>query len=205
MGRFSFHVVRIRPGALLAALLVTLLVVGAIAYGLIVRFAVPRATGDHDGDAPVGGEALPATTIPLGVPAPDFSLPTPDGAVVELATYEGRPVVLLFWATWCPDCARDLPRVERVFRDWKTTAAAEAQPELLAVNIMESAHDVSAFAQEHDLPWTFLLDGDAAVSDAYFVRITPTVYLVDGDGIVRARLLGPVDEDTFAARLRSLL
>ena len=67
--------------------------------------------------AGVGWQRLRAPARPEGPPW-DQRFPTPDGAELEMAAFHGRPLVLNFWATWCPPCIKELPELERFHREW---------------------------------------------------------------------------------------
>ena len=56
--------------------------------------------------------------IKSGVKAPDFQLMSPDGKPVRLSDYRGKYIVLDFWASWCPDCLRDIPDVQNMYRKY---------------------------------------------------------------------------------------
>ena len=71
-----------------------------------------------------------------GTEAPDFTLPSPDGSRHSLSSLRGSYVVLDFWASWCPDCRKDIPEMKRLHAEWareecysdpqKSAAVAEA-------------------------------------------------------------------------------
>ena len=69
--------------------------------------------------AAAGGvwQRLRAPARPEGPPW-DQRFPTPDGAELDMAAFHGRPLVLNFWATWCPPCIKELPELERFHREW---------------------------------------------------------------------------------------
>ena len=62
-------------------------------------------------------QSLRAPVRPVGPPW-DQRFPTPDGAELDMAAFHGRPLVLNFWATWCPPCIKELPELERFHREW---------------------------------------------------------------------------------------
>ncbi|MGI9153617.1 MAG: TlpA family protein disulfide reductase, partial [Rubrivivax sp.] len=66
--------------------------------------------------AGVGWQRLRAPARPEGPPW-DQRFPTPDGAELDMAAFHGRPLVLNFWATWCPPCIKELPELERFHRE----------------------------------------------------------------------------------------
>lgn len=134
-----------------------------------------------------------------GEAAPDFSLPATDGATVRLSDLRGRPVLLNFWATWCAPCRHELPLLQ---------AAQQPQGEglvVLGINVRESPDKVSAFASELDLELPLLLDRDGRVGDAYRVYGLPTSLLVDRDGLIAARHVGPLDAATLDGYLAPVL
>lgn len=249
MARVSFHVIHRRT--ILAAAFVILLLAAAVAaavYGTAQSRWETMSTVFWRGvmfgrsflAALPSSEAVPVTALPLHRPAPPFTLTDTTGRTVDLTSFIGRPVVLVFWAAWCPDCAsqmRALASVHSYYRSRSDGAqatpgqddrsdGAQAAPgqddrsdaaqgvrgqgdaegvAIVAVNLMEDAGTVRKFTEQHLIPFPMLLDPDAAVSNAYLVRITPTIILIDKDGIVRDRLFGLIDRDTIIARVEGLL
>lgn len=124
------------------------------------------------------------TTRPIGPgvgqQAPPFSLPTLDDAEVALESYRGRPVLLHFWASWCPPCREEWPA-------WQTFASSPAAAGIviLAVNVEESPEVVRQFLGEDRPPFPVLLDSDGQVNARYHIRALPMTFLIDAEGIVR--------------------
>jgi peroxiredoxin len=168
-------------------LLVALLVVGA---GWIWANRAPTAETRT-------GDALPPAPA-VGHPAPDFTLTTLTGETFTLSELRGKPVVLNFWATWCPPCRAELPELE---------AAAErhdGEIVIAGVNQAEATDQVREFAEAMDLGFVIPLDVDAQVSREYGARSLPTTFFIDREGIIRQIQIGPVTEATLAQLLRSV-
>lgn len=132
------------------------------------------------------GEDSWAAGDPPRAIAPAFSLPDAHGKTVSLKSFRGEPVLLNFWATWCPPCLSELPVLE---------AAAKEKPHCLHVlGITESVESPAAltqFAKEHQLSYPLLIDGNQ-VAGLYGVRAHPYSVLVDGEGRTVQTFLGPV-------------
>ena len=62
--------------------------------------------------------------LKAGTGVPDFALPTPDGDTLHLSDFHGQWVVMDFWASWCPDCRRDLPEVLRLYETYAPSGVA---------------------------------------------------------------------------------
>ena len=171
-------------------LLVTLLLVG-ITWAWINR--VPGGSAE--------AAALPPAPA-LGHPAPDFTLPVAASAgsssEFTLSSLRGKPVVLNFWATWCPPCRAELPEL--------SAASQRLQGEVViaGVNQAEARTDVEAFAQKLGLGFTIPLDEAAQASQAYGVRSLPTTFFIDRSGIIRHIQVGPLTEATLAQHLKSI-
>ncbi|HLT59358.1 MAG TPA: TlpA disulfide reductase family protein [Limnochordales bacterium] len=193
MARVGFHVIRVRTVLRWAAVIGIALAAGLLLYGLAAGFRHPAA---HPG-------LIPVAALPLDQPAPDFALTAWDGRTIQLAALKGQPVVLVFWTTWCPGCREGLAALEAVYRQFRETHGLA----VLAVNIMETPEAVEAFLAQKRPGWSFpvLLDRDGAVSEAYRIRIAPSVMFIDKDGLLRDRLLGEFSQDLLAARLQPLL
>lgn len=121
--------------------------------------------------------------------APEFSLPTLDGAPVSLSAYRGKVVMVHFWATWCPPCVEELPTLERLYR-----AFFGRDFEVLAVSVDEGGTGaVRQFLQKNRFVLPVLLNPDQSVSRAYGTFKFPESYLVDREGIVRRKIIGAAD------------
>ena len=150
-----------------------------------------------------------------GQPAPAFDAPEHLGATVpSLDELKGNVVILFFWAHWCPDCKAQGPAIERVLAKYRSqgvrvvaptqrygyiTSGQDAPPDL------ELAH----IGRVLDQSYPFLRDEGVPVSDAvhkrYGVSTTPTMGLVDREGIVRLYRPGQMTEEELDAAVRELL
>lgn len=176
----------------------------AIAFLLISTLFV--AGCDTQGDAPGQGNAsAPATTAAAGAtdaaemrgtldrshagtPAPDAEFESPEGAPVRLADFQGTPVLLNLWATWCAPCVAEMPTLD-----------ALAQREGAALHVLtvsqdlEGADKVAPFFEKASFaalkPW---LDDEASLSIHYKSNL-PTTVLYDAEGREVWRMLGGMD------------
>ncbi|OMP68283.1 redoxin domain-containing protein [Domibacillus epiphyticus] len=128
------------------------------------------------------------TGIEQGEKAPDFTLKTIDGKEVNLSDYEGKKVLINFWATWCPPCKAEMPHMQSFY---------DGEPEnveILAVNLEEKEAKVSEFVKQYELTFPILLDEEGSVGETYEVYTIPTTYLLNEDGTVNQKIIGPMDE-----------
>jgi peroxiredoxin len=148
----------------------------------------------------------PRTPAPLtrGSQAPDFSLPglADAAAPAPLSALRGRVVLLNFWATWCKPCEDEMPAMQRLH-----TALAGSEFDLLAVSVDAEDADVLAFRDRLDLSFPILLDPERRISHLYQVFRYPESLLIDRDGVVVERYVGPRDwdEPLYLERIRALL
>ncbi len=133
-----------------------------------------------------------------GSPAPDFTLQTLDGETITLSDLRGQPVVINFWATWCPPCRAEIPALDAVYR------AQGGDVVILGVDVQESPATVAAFAAEYDMSYPVPLDPDAEVARLYRVRAFPTTVFVDADGVVRHVVTGALNEALLYTRLTEI-
>ncbi len=110
--------------------------------------------------------------------APSFELADPAGAIVSFpAAARNRPSIILFWATWCPYCKALMPLLENVRQDFSDVGV-----EVFALNVWEDGDPVSRI-DEGGFDFRLLLDADS-VADAYDVRGTPGLFVVNSEGII---------------------
>jgi peroxiredoxin len=141
--------------------------------------------------------------IGRGSPAPPFRLERlGGGAPVDLDALRGRVVLINFWATWCKPCEDEMPAMERLYRQ-----LAGQGLELLAVSVDDEPEVVQAFASRLQLTFPILMDPDERVARSYQTFRYPETLLVDREGVVVERFVGPKDWDApaYVAHVQRLL
>lgn len=135
----------------------------------------------------------------IGHPAPDFSLHTADGLTVTLSGLRGQPVMINFWATWCPPCRAEIPHIQ------DASVRYAGRLTILGVDSGESEPLVADFAAHYGLTYPLPLDLDSAVSSRYQVYALPTTFFVDREGVIRDVFSGPMSAAALGDRLGRLL
>jgi thiol-disulfide isomerase/thioredoxin len=121
-----------------------------------------------------------------GYPAPRFSLRDLSGNKVGLADFQGKVVLLNFWATWCGPCRMEIPSLERLYRLRK-----DGGFEIVAVNTERaSASKVASFVEQYGMSFPILLNPEGDVGGRYWVRAIPTSFLLDKNGVIRWKIVG---------------
>ncbi len=145
--------------------------------------------------------------IPLGrgSAAPDFDLPSLEGtARLRLSDLRGQVVLLNFWATWCKPCEDEMPAMERLYRGLRDSGF-----QLIAVSadIEGDLAVVREFRDRMAISFPIALDPEKRVSQRYQTMGFPESLLIDRDGTVVERYVGPRDWDhrVYAERIRELL
>lgn len=147
---------------------------------------------------PVSGSAMAGPRV--GARAPDFRLAALDGGTVESQTLRGRPVVLYFFATWCPSCRFDLPMLDAVQGEHAGGGLV-----VLLVTLQSSQEHVRAFVDGWGFRGPVALDGDGALARGYRVQALPTTFFVGRDGTLRAVHRGPLMNEALEAALAGIL
>src|ERR1700683_4755661 len=124
----------------------------------------------------------------LNRPAPEFSLPETYGGHVDLESYRGRPVLMVFWMTSCGICRRELPLLEQVEPELGRKGIA-----VVAIHL-GGADEARDYMRSNHLSLTSLVDSDGSVAQAYHVSGVPKLVLVGNDGRVKRTTAGMADE-----------
>jgi len=121
--------------------------------------------------------------------APDFTLQKLGGGSVTLSDYRGKkPVVLDFWASWCPNCRRDMPKLSRMYDKYKD------QVEVIGVNLRESNSTAQNYISSAGISFPIVMDPNGATSNAYGNRYTNTHVLIDKNGNIVRTVPGDIRE-----------
>lgn len=148
-------------------------------------------------DAKYGKNLLKA-----GSKAPDFKLLTADKKEICLSDYSGSYVVLDFWASWCPDCRKDIPAMKALFNEF-----GDQKVKFVGISF-DTDRDawINAYWNTYKMNWTQLSElkrwkHGTTIDRLYHVDWIPTMYLIDPDGRI---VLGTVDINRLRAALQRL-
>lgn len=125
--------------------------------------------------------------------SPDFELTTLEGEKVKLSDYQGKKVILNFWATWCPPCRAEMPHMQNYFEEH----AAGNNVEILAVNLTtedRGIDKVQNFVKEYELTFPIPMDEKGDIGTLYQAVTIPTSYMIDTEGRVQNKIVGPMNE-----------
>ena len=120
--------------------------------------------------------------------APDFTLNDLQGRKFRLSGNKGKPVLLVFGATWCPFCREEIPHLKDIYAAYGKKGLV-----LVGIDIQESRAKVSAFANNYKLPYGLLLDEKAEVAKNYGVQGIPMLVLIDREGRILCRQCSTVE------------
>jgi peroxiredoxin len=118
--------------------------------------------------------------------APETTFSTLAGERFATSELRGKVTVVTFWATWCPDCVKETPRMVEAHRRF-----AARGYDTIAVAVHDTRARVERFARERALPYKVVLDEDGRISREFGnVRVTPTTFVIDRSGRVIRRFVG---------------
>lgn len=128
--------------------------------------------------------------------APEFTARRIGGEPLKLSDYRGKVVLLNIWATWCKPCEDEAPSLERLYKKIKSGSGG-SDFEILAVSIDARSRDaVLPFKEKFSLSFPILFDPDGRVSRLYQTTGVPETFVIDRDGIIREKVIGPREWDT---------
>ena len=148
-------------------------------------------------------EAAPGTEEDNGQPAPDFTVYDNDGNAVRLSQMKGKPVIVNFWATWCPPCRAELPGFNEASEKYKDEITFMMVD--LTDGQSETKDDVAAFLKETGYTFPVYYDTEGSGALAYGVYSIPLTIFINENGNIENGHLGSMDEKTLNQYIDSLL
>jgi peroxiredoxin len=142
-----------------------------------------------------------AIGITVGRYPPDFTLlDVASNAEVSLRDYEGYPVLIFFWATWCPYCNDEIPNLQHIYDDYQADGLV-----VLAVEGGETLADVDSFRLSHGLTFPVLLDLDKAVVTRYKASSIPHHVFVGMSGKIMFVVTGELSYSELDAKVQAAM
>lgn len=132
------------------------------------------------------GQLVPGS----GEPAPPLALRDIDGRDLRLESFQGRTVIVNFWATWCGPCVAEMPSLSRLRQRLQPLGV-----EVLGVNFQENAARIRPFAERLGIDFPLLRDHDGRARTDWGVRVFPTTFIIGPDQRIAAVAVGEIDWD----------
>lgn len=182
---------------------------GVLAYNLLSRQVQPdavlpapavQAAPDAQSPAPEEEESSQEELLP----APDFTAWDAQGNEVRLSDQFGVPIVLNFWASWCPPCKMEMPDFDKVAAEYDQDTLRFLMVDLVGAN-GETREDGENYIAEGGFSFPVWYDQEQQALQGYGLRAFPTTVLLDSSGNVVAAWEGAVSEDTLRQRLAAYL
>ncbi len=122
----------------------------------------------------------------IGSKAPDFTVKDAD-KTVTLSQYSGKPILLNFWATWCPPCIEEMPSLVQLQQRMQGKVTVIA----VSTDVDDAAYH--RFIQTHNVDLLTVRDGDQKSNTLYGTYKFPETYVIDSKGNIRRKFIGPVN------------
>ena len=174
----------IRKSAIAITVLVTVSFLGLLLWGMLNR-------------EPITG--LSGITM-VNRPAPDFGLTTFEGETISLADLLGKPVVINFWASWCPPCRIEAPLIERTWRSYKDRGLI-----FLGINIQDRKEDALNYIREFDITYSNGPDPSGEIAIDYGVSGLPVTFFINKKGEVVRRWVGAIETNVLIGSIEEIL
>ncbi len=116
----------------------------------------------------------------------NFTINSLDGGSVQLSDFKGKVIFLNFWATWCGPCRSEVRDIDALYDELKNEDFM-----VMAVDIQEDEKKVRRFMKKYRIDFPVFLDRSGIIARNYAVSGIPTTYIIDPDGNIVGRAVGP--------------
>ena len=162
---------------------------------LISLFAIFLATGLANQASATGrsGEQL------IGRKAPEFLADSINGKPVSLSNFPESPIILNFWASWCPPCRDETPHFEKIWRLYK-----EKDVVVIGINVQDDLNSANEYISEFDVTFVNGMDKNGRIMVDYGVTGLPVTFFLDREGMIIGRWVGSIGASSLESRVEAL-
>ena len=142
------------------------------------------------------------TFSPQTKKAPDFSVNTIDGQVLNLGTFTGKPVLVTFWATTCSTCIQEMPHLVNLYEELNNEGL-----EIISIAMYyDPPNRVVELSQQKELPYPVALDIEGKTAQAFGnIKATPTSFLISPNGMIIQKQVGELNIDQLRTEIKQLI
>ena len=192
----------------LSLLLVVLLVAAGFLYNSLkdkveLSNLVAQTTAVPSEDPTADSNATAAPTATPRPAAPDFAVYDVEGNAVSLASMQGKPVVVNFWASWCGPCKSEMPDFQKAYE--QHGEAVHFMIVNMTDGMQETKEKAKAYVDKQGFTFPVYYDTDMDAAMAYGVNTIPATYFVAADGSLIARANGAISLATLEKGLSMIM
>jgi cytochrome c biogenesis protein CcmG/thiol:disulfide interchange protein DsbE len=136
----------------------------------------------------------------LNRPAPDFTLTTFKGTTISLEGLKGKPIVINFWASWCPPCRIEAPLLERTWRAYQNRDVV-----FIGVDVQDREEDALNYIREFDITYPNGPDPTGEISIDYGVSGLPVTFFVSRKGEIVRRWVGAIEKSVLISSIEEIM
>ena len=138
--------------------------------------------------------------VRVGEAVPSFDTRLLDGKTLSTQALKGKAVLVVFWATWCPSCQKELPELQQLYDKHRARGF-----EILALSVDADAFTVEEFWKDHDYGFAAAMRAPQHAKIFGGIRGTPTLFLLDRQGVLRMAHMGALGMRQLEEKLLPLL
>jgi thiol-disulfide isomerase/thioredoxin len=162
------------------------------------RSLLEELTRNSDSDLAQAAKTRLAKADLLGKPL-ELRFTATDGTVVDLAKLRGKVVLIDFWASWCPDCVRELPEIQKL-----DAAYRESGLVVIGISLDRDRQAMTNFLSKKSITWPIYFDGKGwnnTYAVQYSVRQIPEIWIINKEGLVETTSADVSNVDATVQRL----
>jgi thiol-disulfide isomerase/thioredoxin len=182
----------------------TKIIIGIAAFALLLMLATLGYNMLSKNYKPQEDTLSSSQTQAKKIPAPDFTVQDTNGNNVSLSDFKGKPIVLNFWASWCPPCKAEMPDYEKIYQQYNTKGVV-----FMMVNLTDGSRETittaKQFLKDSHYTFTAYFDVKYNASNAYGISSIPESIFIDSDGNIVSSYKEAINAATMKKNIEVLL
>jgi len=153
-----------------------------------------KTTAEPEGSSESQSSSEPESSV---YKAPDFTVFDSKGHEIHLSDFAGKPIVLNFWASWCPPCKSEMPHFNEVYANLSEDNDVVFMMVDLTDGSRETQSDGANYVEEQGYDFPVYFDNEQEAANAYGISSIPTTIFIDSDGNIATGYKGAIDKETL--------